>query len=82
MTRRGRSDLRLAMVARMSGFEPGLDAGVLETVGVAALVAELERIVRHFGHGDVEPGAAVEHRLEARHRSHAHVVVRRDRHRV
>jgi hypothetical protein len=33
------------MAARMSGFEPGLDAGVLETVGVAALVAELERIV-------------------------------------
>ena len=56
--------------------EAGLGARVLETVGVAALVAELERIDRDRRHRDVEPGLAVEDRLQPRHRAHAHVVVR------
>ena len=53
----------------------GLAARILETVGVAALVAELQRIELHLGNRDVEPGLAVEHRLETRHRAHAHVIV-------
>ena len=53
----------------------GLGARVLEAVGVAALVAELERIERHLRDRDIEPGLVVEHRLEARRRAHAHVVV-------
>src|SRR5581483_6016041 len=60
-------------------IEPGLAARVLDAVGIAPLVAELERVDLHLGHADVEPGAAVEHRLEPRRRAHAHVVVgRRD----
>ena len=56
--------------------QPGLGAGVLEPVGVAALVAELQRIGRDFRHADVDPGLAVEHRFQARGRAHAHVIVR------
>ena len=56
--------------------QAGLGAGVLEAVGIAALVAELQRVDRHFGHADVEPGLAVEQRLEPRHGAHAHMVVR------
>ena len=52
----------------------GLGARVLEAVGVAPLVAEFQRIDRHLGDGDVEPGLAVEHRLQPRRRAHAHVV--------
>ena len=54
----------------------GLAARVLEAVDVAALVAELQRIDRHVRDRDVEPGLAVEHRLEARQGAHAHVIVR------
>ena len=56
--------------------EAGLGARVLETVGVAALVAEFQRVDRAGRHFDVEPGFAVEHRFHPRHRAHAHVVVR------
>ena len=51
-------------------------ARILEAVDVAALVAEFERIDGHRRHADIDPGLAVEHRLEARLRPHAHVVVR------
>ena len=56
--------------------EAGLGARVLQAIGVAALVAELQRIDRAGRHRDVEPGLAVEDRLQPRHRAHAHVVVR------
>ena len=56
--------------------EIGLGARILETVDVAALVAELERIGGDLGNGDVFPFLLVEDRLHARHRAHAHVVVR------
>ena len=59
-------ELAVAELDRVVGA--GLAACVLEPVGVAALVAELQRIDRHVGHGDVEPGLAVEHRLHARSR--------------
>ncbi len=55
--------------------QAGLGARILQAVGIAALVAELERIDRHFRHADVDPGLAVEHRLQARRRADAHVIV-------
>ena len=56
--------------------QAGLGAGVLQAIGIAALVAEFQRIERHLRQLHVEPGLAVEHGLEAGRRAHAHVVVR------
>src|SRR5262245_49440559 len=52
-----------------------LAAAVLEPIDVAPLVAEPEGIERDRGDRDIEPGLVVEHRLEPRHRPHAHVIV-------
>ena len=46
--------------------QPGLAARIFQPIDIAALVAEFQRIDRHLGHGDVEPGLVVEHRLEPR----------------
>ena len=46
-------------------LQSGLDARILQTVGIAALIAELERIERHLRHGDVLVFAAVEHASSA-----------------
>ncbi len=43
----------------------GLGAGVAQAIGVAALVAELQRVERHVGERDRLPLAAVEEMLEA-----------------
>ena len=55
--------------------EAGLAARIFQPIDIAALVAEAQRIDRHLGHGDVEPGLVVEHRLEPRRGAHAHVIV-------
>src|ERR1700748_3368658 len=46
--------------------ESGLGARIFDAIGVAALVAEFQRIDRDFGDRNVEPRLVVEHRLEAR----------------
>ena len=56
-------------------LQSGLGARVLQAVGIAALVAELERIERHFRHGDVFELAAIEHGLQPHRRADAHVIV-------
>ena len=53
---------------------PGLGAGVAETVGIAALVAEFERIDRRVGDGNRLPLRIVEEVLEALPRRHPHVI--------
>ena len=72
----GGEAVELAVAELDRVVQPGLAARVLEPVDIAALVAEFQRIDRHFRHGDVEPGFVVEHRFEPRHRAHAHVIVR------
>ncbi len=54
---------------------PSLGAGVPQSVGIAPLIAEFQRVGRDLGYRDVYPGFAVEHRFEARRRAHAHVIV-------
>ena len=54
---RHRQAVELAEAELDRVVEAGLGARVFQPVGVAALVAELERIERHFRHADVEPGA-------------------------
>src|SRR5207244_1779350 len=51
----------------------GLVARVLEPVGIAALVAELQGIDRYRGNRDVEPGFSVENRFHARRGAHTHL---------
>src|ERR1700731_107495 len=55
--------------------EPGLGARVLEALGVAPLIAELERIYRHLGDFDLLVPATVEQGREARGRAHTHVII-------
>ena len=62
----GHRQLVDAAVADLEGvLLAGLGAGVLEAVGIALLVAELQRVGRDLRQGNVEPGAAIEHQLEA-----------------
>ena len=53
--------------------QPGLGAGIAEAIGVAALVAEFERIERHVGEIDGLPRAVVEEMGEALPAGHPHV---------
>ena len=53
--------------------EAGLGPRVAQAVGVAALVAEFQRVERHLGEGDRLPRAAVEEMGEALGRGHPHV---------
>ena len=53
----------------------GFCAGILQAIGVAALVAELERIERYFRDRDVLPGRVVEDRFHSRGGAHAHVII-------
>ena len=55
--------------------EAGLGAGILEAVGITALVAEFQRVGGDSAHRDVLPFAVVEDRLQARIRAHAHMIV-------
>src|SRR5262249_38496038 len=50
-------------------------AGVPQSVGIAPLIPESQRVSRYFGYRNVDPSFAVEHRFEARRRTHAHVIV-------
>ena len=52
----------------------GLGARVAQPLGIAALVAELERIDRHLGQWQALVSAVVEEMLQALGRIHAHVV--------
>ena len=70
----GAFELAVADLDRV--VQPGLGARILDAVDIFALVAEFQRIGRHFGQRDVVPGLVVEDRLQPRHRAHAHVVVR------
>src|SRR6266446_4800898 len=54
---------------------PRLGAGVPQSVGIAPLIAEFQRVGRDLGCCDVYPGFAVEHRFEPRRRAHAHVII-------
>ncbi len=71
----GGKAIELAVAELYRIVEPGFAARVFQTIDVTALVAELERIDRHFRHGDIEPGLVVEHRFEPGSRAHAHVII-------
>src|SRR5262249_62086231 len=58
-------------------LEPGLRARILESLGITALVAELQRIGRDFGNRNVLELAVIEQRLEPGGSAHAHVIVGR-----
>src|SRR6185312_4234671 len=57
-------------------LQSGSGAGVLEAVGVAALIAKLERIERHLRQDDIFKLTAVEHGLQPLRGADAHVIVR------
>src|SRR5262249_53896384 len=68
-------------IADLDGVvQPGARARILDAVRIALLVTEFQRIGRDLGKGDIEPGLVVEYRLQPRHRTHAHVVVRPGNH--
>ncbi len=75
--RRNRQTVELAEADLHRVCETGLVARILETVGIATLVAEFERIGLHFAGRNVFVLAAIEQRLEPGRRADAHVVVRR-----
>src|ERR1019366_9747299 len=72
--------LELAVAYLDGVVQSGPGAGILDAVGISALVAEFQGVGGHLGQRHVEPGLVVEDRFQPRHRAHSHVVVRAGNH--